>query len=58
MIGTEWIAAAGGTRRSRSGAIRPRRAEGIDVTPDETIPGVTRAYVADPFGNRLELRQV
>jgi len=33
------------------------RAEGIEVTPDETIPGVERAHVADPFGNRLELRQ-
>ena len=33
------------------------RAEGIAATPDETIPGVERAYVADPFGNRLELRQ-
>jgi catechol 2,3-dioxygenase-like lactoylglutathione lyase family enzyme len=33
------------------------RAEGIEVTPDETIPGIERAYVADPFGNRLELRQ-
>ena len=34
------------------------RAQGIEVAPDETIPGVERAYVADPFGNRLELRQV
>ena len=33
------------------------RGEGIEVSPDETIPGVERAYVADPFGNRLELRQ-
>jgi catechol 2,3-dioxygenase-like lactoylglutathione lyase family enzyme len=33
------------------------RAEGIEVTPDDTIPGVERAHVADPFGNRLELRQ-
>ena len=33
------------------------RGQGIDVTPDETLPGVERAYVADPFGNRLELRQ-
>jgi catechol 2,3-dioxygenase-like lactoylglutathione lyase family enzyme len=33
------------------------RAQGIQVTPDETITGVERAYVADPFGNRLELRQ-
>jgi catechol 2,3-dioxygenase-like lactoylglutathione lyase family enzyme len=30
---------------------------GIEVTADESIPGVERAYVADPFGNRLELRQ-
>jgi catechol 2,3-dioxygenase-like lactoylglutathione lyase family enzyme len=33
------------------------RAQGIQVTPDDTIQGVERAYVADPFGNRLELRQ-
>jgi catechol 2,3-dioxygenase-like lactoylglutathione lyase family enzyme len=33
------------------------RAEGIEVTPDETLPGVERAHVSDPFGNRLELRQ-
>src|SRR6266851_2972367 len=33
------------------------RAEGIEVTPDGTISGVERAHVADPFGNRLELRQ-
>ena len=33
------------------------RGEGIEVTPDDTIPGVERAYAADPFGNRLELRQ-
>jgi catechol 2,3-dioxygenase-like lactoylglutathione lyase family enzyme len=33
------------------------RASGIEVTPDERIPGVRRVYVPDPFGNRLELRQ-
>jgi catechol 2,3-dioxygenase-like lactoylglutathione lyase family enzyme len=33
------------------------RAQGIEVTADETIVGVERVYVADPFGNRLELRQ-
>jgi catechol 2,3-dioxygenase-like lactoylglutathione lyase family enzyme len=33
------------------------RANGVDVTPDEAIPGVSRAFVEDPFGNRLELRQ-
>ena len=26
-------------------------------TDKETIPGAARAYVHDPFGNRLELRQ-
>ena len=31
---------------------------GHDTTVDaETIPGSVRAYVHDPFGNRLELRQ-
>ena len=34
------------------------RAAGFDVVPDEAIPGVERAYVDDPFGNRIELRQV
>ncbi len=32
------------------------RAEGIEVTYDEAIPGTKRFHVADPFGNRLELR--
>jgi len=34
------------------------RAAGVEVTPDDSIPGVKRAYVADPFGNRLELREL
>ena len=29
--------------------------EGIGVEWDENIPGVSRCYVRDPFGNRLEL---
>ena len=33
------------------------RDEGVEVAPDDSIPGVERVYVADPFGNRLELRQ-
>jgi catechol 2,3-dioxygenase-like lactoylglutathione lyase family enzyme len=33
------------------------QAAGFEVVPDEAIPGVQRAYTADPFGNRLELRQ-
>jgi catechol 2,3-dioxygenase-like lactoylglutathione lyase family enzyme len=27
----------------------------VEVTWDDAIPGVRRCYVADPFGNRLEL---
>ncbi len=28
---------------------------GIEITWDDAIPGVRRFYVADPFGNRIEL---
>jgi catechol 2,3-dioxygenase-like lactoylglutathione lyase family enzyme len=31
------------------------QAGGVAVTPDDKVPGVIRAFVADPFGNRLEL---
>lgn len=31
------------------------QAGGADVMPDTKVPGVTRAFVLDPFGNRLEL---
>ena len=30
-------------------------AAGVAVTPDEALPGVRRCYVADPWGNRIEL---
>jgi catechol 2,3-dioxygenase-like lactoylglutathione lyase family enzyme len=30
---------------------------GVAVTWDDAIPGAKRCYAADPFGNRLELRQ-
>jgi catechol 2,3-dioxygenase-like lactoylglutathione lyase family enzyme len=33
------------------------RGAGIEVAWDEAIPGTRRFHVADPFGNRLELRQ-
>jgi len=33
------------------------RDAGVDVVPDHAIPGTTRFYAADPFGNRLEFRQ-
>ena len=31
------------------------RAAGVDVTEDDLIPGLRRCYVADPWGNRIEL---
>ena len=33
------------------------RRAGIEVADDDSIPGAARCHVADPFGNRLELRQ-
>ncbi len=33
------------------------RAAGAAVVEDDAIPGVERVFVADPFGNRLEVRQ-
>lgn len=30
-------------------------AAGVEVRTDEPLPGYERAYVADPFGNRIEL---
>jgi catechol 2,3-dioxygenase-like lactoylglutathione lyase family enzyme len=32
-------------------------AAGVSITPDDTVPHVRRLYVADPFGNRVELIQ-
>jgi catechol 2,3-dioxygenase-like lactoylglutathione lyase family enzyme len=31
------------------------RSAGIEVVSDEPLPGYERFYVADPFGNRIEL---
>ncbi len=31
------------------------RAQGAEVVTDEPLPGYSRVYVFDPFGNRLEL---
>lgn len=40
-----------------AGLVARLRAAGVDVSEDAGIPGVARIHVADPFGNRLELRQ-
>jgi len=31
------------------------RSAGVEVVPDDSIPGVRRSYMADPWGNRIEL---
>ena len=31
------------------------RGAGVEVRDDTTIPGVRRAHISDPFGNRIEL---
>ena len=37
-------------------ALRGRlREAGVEVVDDDSIPGLRRFYVADPWGNRLEL---
>lgn len=36
---------------------RRLREAGVEVVEDESLPGTDRVYVADPFGNRLELME-
>jgi hypothetical protein len=31
------------------------RAAGVEVRDDDSIPGVRRCHIFDPFGNRIEL---
>jgi len=31
------------------------RAAGVEISDDESIPGVRRCHLSDPFGNRIEL---
>ena len=31
------------------------RLAGVEIMNDESIPGVRRCHIADPFGNRIEL---
>ena len=40
-----------------AGVAERLRGAGVEVVDDTAIPGVERAFAADPFGNRLELRQ-
>jgi len=37
------------------GLIRRLGAAGVEIIADDNNPGVTRCYVYDPFGNRIEL---
>jgi catechol 2,3-dioxygenase-like lactoylglutathione lyase family enzyme len=38
-----------------SGLLEALAAAGFDVAVDKNLPGYERAFVADPFGNRIEL---
>jgi catechol 2,3-dioxygenase-like lactoylglutathione lyase family enzyme len=31
------------------------RAAGVEIKDDDSIPGVRRCHVSDPFGNRIEM---
>src|SRR3954466_7092742 len=37
------------------GFLERLRAAGVPITPDDAVDGVRRCYIADPFGNRIEL---
>ncbi len=37
------------------GLVAKLRAAGVAATDDESIPGVRRCHIGDPFGNRIEL---
>ena len=41
--------------RDYDGLIASLRASGVEVNEVDDIPGVRRAHVHDPFGNRIEL---
>ena len=40
-----------------AGLVGRLAAAGVPAVPDDLLPGHVRAYVADPFGNRVELLQ-
>ena len=40
-----------------AGLAQRLRAAGVEVVDDGLLPGCRRVYVADPFGNRLELME-
>jgi len=37
------------------GLVARLRGAGVTMTPDNSIPGIKRCHIADPFGNRIEL---
>ena len=37
------------------GLVARLRHSGVDVKSEDSIPGIERCYIADPFGNRMEL---
>ena len=43
--------------RDLGALVQRLRAAGVEVVDDGLLPGDRRVYVADPFGNRLELME-
>jgi catechol 2,3-dioxygenase-like lactoylglutathione lyase family enzyme len=43
--------------RNLHALIQQLRGAGIEVREDDPLPGYSRVYVDDPFGNRLELME-
>ncbi|HKI27383.1 MAG TPA: VOC family protein [Candidatus Sulfotelmatobacter sp.] len=41
--------------RDYDGLTAHLRARGVEAKDDDTIPGVRRCHISDPFGNRIEL---
>ena len=41
--------------RDYDGLTAHLRTRGVETKDDDTIPGVRRCHISDPFGNRIEL---
>lgn len=41
--------------RDYDGLMSRLRSAAVEITNDESVPGVQRCHIADPFGNRIEL---
>jgi len=37
------------------GMVARLKSAGVELTRDDSVPGIERSHIADPFGNRIEL---